>query len=163
MEPSEAGAAIVRACAAGRLTLSTAESCTGGQLAAALTAVPGSSAVFVGGIVAYANGVKRALLEVSPELLERHGAVSAECARAMALGCQHGFATDWALSTTGIAGPDGGSPDKPVGLVWFGWARKGGWVQTQCRIFGGDRAAVQRLSVEHSLRVLLELVEAGTP
>lgn len=140
------------------LTISTAESCTGGQLAAALTSVPGSSAVFIGGIVAYANSVKHALLEVPADVLETHGAVSAQCAQAMAAGCQHGFATEFALSTTGIAGPGGGTPDKPVGLVYFGWARLGQPVRVEPRQFSGDRAAVQRLSVEHSLRVLLELL-----
>lgn len=140
------------------MTLSTAESCTGGQLAAALTAVPGGSAVYIGGVVAYSNSVKQALLDVPRTVIEQHGAVSEECARAMALGCQHGFATDWALSTTGIAGPDGGTPDKPVGLVWFGWARAGNGVRTERRVLGGDRATVQRLSVEHSLRILLELL-----
>jgi nicotinamide-nucleotide amidase len=160
MELSACGLETVHALTARGLTLSTAESCTGGQLAAAITSVPGSSAVYIGGIVAYADGVKQALLRVEPALLARQGAVSEECARAMALGCQHGFATDWALSTTGIAGPGGGTIDKPVGLVWFGWARAGGRVHTQCCSFSGDRAAVQRQSVEHSLRVLLELLTA---
>ena len=141
------------------LSLSTAESCTGGQLAAAITSIPGSSVVYIGGIVAYANSVKAALLEVPDELLERYGAVSAECAEAMAAGCQHGFATDFALSTTGIAGPTGGTSDKPVGLVYFGWARRGQAVRVERMQFSGDRATVQRLSVEHALRVLLEMLE----
>src|SRR5205814_5197855 len=114
---------LVHDLAARGLTVSCAESCTGGQLAAIITSVPGASNVFIGGIVAYANSVKQALLGVPEALLAEHGAVSAECAEAMARGCQHGFATDFALSTTGIAGPDGGSAEKPVGLVYFGWAR----------------------------------------
>lgn len=158
MESQALGPAVVAALKSRGQTLSSAESCTGGQLAAALTAVPGSSAVYIGGVVAYSNGVKQALLDVPSTVLDRHGAVSEECARAMALGCQHGFATDWALSTTGIAGPDGGTRDKPVGLVWFGWARAGGGVRAERQRFVGDRATVQRLSVEHSLRVLLELL-----
>ena len=143
------------------LSLSTAESCTGGQLAAAITSIPGSSVVYIGGIVAYANSVKAALLEVPDALLEHHGAVSAECAEAMASGCQHGFATDFALSTTGIAGPGGGTPDKPVGLVYFGWAQRGQAVRVERMQFAGDRAAVQRLSVEHALRVLLGMLDHG--
>lgn len=146
-----------------KLTLSTAESCTGGQLAACITAIPGCSAVYVGGIVAYSNGVKQALLDVPEALLTRHGAVSVECAAAMAQGCQHGFGSSWALSTTGIAGPDGGTLDKPVGTVCLGWARNG-WVYTERQLFVGGRAEVQRLSVEHSLQVLLRLLaKVGSP
>jgi nicotinamide-nucleotide amidase len=158
---SELAQRLITLLAARNLTVSTAESCTGGQLAAAITSVPGSSAVFIGGIVAYANSVKAALLEVPEAVLQRHGAVSAECAAAMASGCQHGFATDFALSTTGIAGPDGGTPEKPVGLVYFGWARRGDSLRVEGRQFTGDRASVQRQSVEHSLRILLELLDAA--
>lgn len=159
MSETTLGASVVATLRQRGQTLSTAESCTGGQLAAAITAVPGSSAAYIGGIVAYANSVKQALLEVPEALLLRAGAVSLECARAMAQGCQHGFATDWALSTTGIAGPDGGSADKPVGLVCFGWARAGGWVHSEQQLFTGHRAAVQALSVNYSLRFLLRLIE----
>jgi PncC family amidohydrolase len=160
MELSALSAQVVSSLASAGLTLSTAESCTGGQFAAAVTGVPGSSAVFIGGVVAYSNSVKQALLGVPAEVLERHGAVSEECARAMALGCQYGFATDWSISTTGIAGPDGGTSEKPVGLVWFGWARAGGWVRTGQRVFSGDRGEVQRQSVVHSLAVLAALLQA---
>ena len=103
-------------------TLSVAESCTGGGLGAALTAVPGASSVMLGGVISYANAVKRDLLSVPAELLERHGAVSAPVAEAMALGVRRLTGSDWALSVTGIAGPDGGTPDKPVGLVFVGVA-----------------------------------------
>ena len=103
-------------------TLSVAESCTGGGLGAELTAVPGASSVMLGGVISYANAVKRDLLAVSSELLEQHGAVSAPVAEAMALGVRRLTGSDWALSVTGIAGPDGGTPDKPVGLVFVGVA-----------------------------------------
>jgi PncC family amidohydrolase len=152
---------VVRELQTRGLTVSCAESCTGGQLAAIITSVPGASKIFPGGIVAYSNNVKRALLEVPAEVLEQHGAVSLECAAAMALGCQHGFATDFALSTTGVAGPDGGTPEKPVGLVWFGWARPNGEVRTDHLKLDGDRGDIQLRSVEHSLRGLLEMLEQG--
>jgi PncC family amidohydrolase len=158
MESADLATELVKHLTELGLTVSTAESCTGGRLAAAMTAVPGSSAVFIGGIVAYANGVKRALLEVPQTVLDQCGAVSEECARAMAQGCQHGFATDWALSTTGIAGPDGGTSEKPVGLVWFGWANSRGEVFAEQRVFAGDRASVQQQSVDYSLRMLQLLI-----
>jgi nicotinamide-nucleotide amidase len=101
------------------LTLATAESCTGGLVAARLTAVPGSSDVFLGSVVAYADEVKVAQLGVPREVLERHGAVSAETAEAMAAGVRSRLGVDVGISVTGIAGPDGGTPEKPVGLVHF--------------------------------------------
>ena len=104
------------------LTLSTAESCTGGLLAKRLTDVPGSNAFFLRGVVAYSNQSKADVLGIDPGLIERHGAVSAEVAEAMAAGCRDRAGTDFALSTTGIAGPTGGSPDKPVGLVYIALA-----------------------------------------
>lgn len=105
-------------------TISVAESCTGGQLGMLLTSVPGSSAYFIGGIQAYHNNAKINLLGVSKELLDEHGAVSEECAVAMARGCRDRFETDYALSITGIAGPDGGTDDKPVGTTWIGFASR---------------------------------------
>jgi nicotinamide-nucleotide amidase len=107
-------------------TLAAAESCTGGLVAAKLTAVPGSSRYFRGGVVAYSNEAKEALLDVSGELLRRHGAVSGEVARAMAEGARRRLGADLAVSTTGISGPDGGTPEKPVGLVFVGFASSAG-------------------------------------
>lgn len=105
--------------------LATAESCTGGLIGGALTSVPGSSAWYLGGVVAYANEIKTDLLGVPPETLSRHGAVSPQTARAMAQGVLERTGADVAVSVTGIAGPTGGTPRKPVGLVYIGVARKG--------------------------------------
>ena len=136
-------------------TLGLAESCTGGLLAGALTAVPGSSAVFLGGVVSYSNAVKTSLLGVPEELLARHGAVSEACARAMATGARRMLAVDLALAVTGIAGPEGGSPEKPLGTVWFALATSRnelGWH----RCFPGDRISVRLQSVRFALERLLE-------
>lgn len=123
--------------------IATAESCTGGMIASALTDVPGSSAVFTGGVVAYDNSVKSGLLNVPPGLLAQFGAVSEETARAMAEGALAVPGATIAVATTGIAGPDGGSEDKPVGLVWFAFARAGGEVRTAEHRLQGARAAVR--------------------
>jgi nicotinamide-nucleotide amidase len=124
-------------------TIAVAESCTGGRIAAALTAVPGSSRSFLGGVVAYDNAVKLAELGVSEQTLELYGAVSEETAREMARGARERLRADIAISTTGIAGPDGGTAEKPVGLVWFA-VDTGRGVQTFRFDFRGDRDAVQR-------------------
>ena len=152
------------AAVAGRLKasgalLATAESCTGGWVAQALTAIAGSSGWFERGFVTYSNAAKEELLGVRPETIARHGAVSEETAREMALGAlAHSHATI-TLSVTGIAGPSGGTPEKPVGTVCFAWAGKAFPVRTETRRFAGDREAVRRQSVEHSLARLLELLE----
>jgi nicotinamide-nucleotide amidase len=125
------------------LTLAIAESCTGGLAAELLTRVPGSSRYFLGGVVAYANAVKTALLRVPAELIAAHGAVSAEVARAMAEGVREHLGADLGLAFTGIAGPDGGSAEKPVGLVHWALASSAGTVQRD-RVFIGDRSAIRR-------------------
>ena len=135
------------------LTCATAESCTGGGVGAAITAVPGSSAVFLGGVISYANAVKEGVLGVSPETLATVGAVSSETAAQMADGVRRLLKADLAVSVTGIAGPDGGSAEKPVGLVWFGLATPGG-VRTEKAVFAGDRAAVRAQAVTHALGML---------
>jgi len=136
------------------LTCATAESCTGGGVGSAITGVSGSSAVFWGGVISYDNSVKRDVLGVPEEVLDAKGAVSSECAAAMAAGVRRLMKTDLAVSITGIAGPGGGSAEKPVGLVWFGLAAADG-VSTEHRIFPGDRAAVRAAAVEHALGLLL--------
>ena len=141
------------------LTCATAESCTGGSVGGAITAVPGSSAVFLGGVISYANEVKRDVLGVPQEILDTHGAVSPECAERMAAGARNLLKSDLAVSLTGIAGPDGGSAEKPVGLVWFGLATKDG-VRTEKKIFAGDRAAVRAQAVNHALELLLSAADA---
>ena len=135
------------------LTCATAESCTGGGVGAAITSVPGASEVYMGGVTSYDNSVKRNVLGVRAETLAVAGAVSSECAAEMALGVRRLLQVDRAVSVTGIAGPDGGSVDKPVGLVWFGLA-DGNGVRTEKAIFAGDRAAVRAQAVTHALGML---------
>lgn len=135
------------------LTCATAESCTGGGVGQAITAVPGSSAVFLGGVISYANAVKQNVLGVPPAVLETVGAVSADCAAAMAVGARRLLGADLAVSVTGIAGPDGGSAEKPVGLVWFGLATARG-VRTERAIFRGDRAGIRAHAAVHALGML---------
>jgi nicotinamide-nucleotide amidase len=144
-----------------RALLVTAESCTGGWAAQAVTAIAGSSDWFERGFVTYSNAAKEEMLGVRHETLARHGAVSEETAREMALGAlQHSRGTI-ALAITGIAGPSGGSASKPVGTVCFAWAEKGHAASAETRRFSGDRDAVRRQSVEHALRKVLELLDSG--
>ena len=135
------------------LVCATAESCTGGGVGSAITGVPGSSAVFAGGVISYSNEVKRDVLGVSAEALERYGAVSPQVAEQMADGARRLLRTDLAVSLTGIAGPDGGSDEKPVGLVWFGLSTRDG-TRTEKAIFRGDRAQVRAQAVVHALGML---------
>lgn len=135
------------------LSLATAESCTGGLVSAALTAIPGSSAVFAGGTVAYADSVKEDLLGVPRELLDRHGAVSGEVAEAMARGVRERLSADLAVSVTGIAGPDGGTPEKPVGLVWFAISSATG-TQSVTRNLFGDRDGVRERATVTALDLM---------
>ena len=145
---------LVKALIEKKLTCATAESCTGGGVGYAITGVAGSSAVFWGGIISYDNSVKRDILGVPAEVLETKGAVSSECAAAMAEGARRHLKTDLAVSITGIAGPGGGSPEKPVGLVWFGLASKAG-TTAEKKIFPGDREAVRTAAIEYALTLLL--------
>ena len=133
------------------LTLATAESCTGGLIAAALTAIAGSSAVVTHGFVTYSNEAKRDMLGVPWGVLEGYGAVSESVARRMAEGALRQSGADLAVSCTGIAGPGGATPGKPVGLVFIGAARKGGATQVLRRVFPGDRTAVRAATVEQAL------------
>ncbi len=148
--------------------LGCAESCTGGMVAAALTSLPGSSQWFERSLVTYSNAAKTELLGVPPETLHTHGAVSEATALAMARGVLAHAPVQAALSVTGIAGPGGGSADKPVGLVWFGWAWKapsGVLAQAEARCWPGGRHAVRMASAQHAVRgMLLRLPGlAGTP
>lgn len=139
----------------------TAESCTGGWVAQALTAIAGSSAWFERGFVTYSNEAKQEMLGVRAETLRNHGAVSEETAREMAQGALSRSRGTLALSITGIAGPTGGSAQKPVGTVCFGWATKQGTLRAETKHFFGDREAVRRQSVEYSLAGVLRLLDEG--
>lgn len=142
--------AVLRLCRERGLTLAAAESCTGGMIAAALTDVAGSSDVFLGGVVAYSNGLKRAAIGVDAATLDAHGAVSAETAAEMAEGVRRLTGADVSVSVTGIAGPGGGSADKPVGTVWFGVLSERG-ARQEHRLFPGDRATVRLRATALSL------------
>lgn len=151
--------------------IAAAESCTGGWLGQALTAVPGSSAWFDRGFITYSNAAKQEMLGVRAGTLSAHGAVSEETAREMALGALERSRATVAVAITGVAGPAGGSAEKPVGTVCFAWARKAGQVQakitpkspaaSETRHFAGDREAVRRQSVEHALTLLSQALDEG--
>jgi nicotinamide-nucleotide amidase len=140
-------------------TLALAESCTGGLVSALLTDVPGASAYFLGTVVSYADSAKETILDVDPETIRRHGSVSEQAAREMARGARRRFDSDLAASITGIAGPDGGSAEKPVGTVFFALADRVGREQAKRRLFGGDRATVRRASSMFSLEMIRRFVE----
>jgi nicotinamide-nucleotide amidase len=140
--------------------LATAESCTGGLIAGACTDLAGSSHWLERGFVSYSNAAKTELLGVDAALIARHGAVSEAVARAMAQGALQYSKAQCALAVTGVAGPGGGSADKPVGTVWFAWATPQG-VRSEMQRFEGDRAQVRSATVQHSLTVLLRLVQAA--
>jgi len=145
---------VIEACRARRWRVATAESCTGGLVAAALTAIPGSSDVLERGFVTYSNDAKSEVLGVPSELIAAHGAVSAETAAAMALGAVARAPVDLAISIIGIAGPGGATVTKPVGLVLFGLARRGGTCRTERRVFSGDRSSVRQAALEVALELL---------
>ena len=140
-----------------KLSLSTAESCTGGGIAALITSVPGSSEYFNGSIVAYSNEIKMSLLHVSAETLEKHGAVSRETVTEMVKGAMKTLKTDCAVATSGIAGPGGGTPEKPVGTVWIA-VRYGERSEAECFCFEGDREQVIARATQSALLMLIQLM-----
>ena len=141
------------------LRLAAAESCTGGWLAKIITDIAGSSSWFRASIVSYSNEAKQSLLGVSTATLDGFGAVSGETVAEMVAGVFEHTDADIAVSISGIAGPDGGSDEKPVGLVWFGRGRRGGDVLVEKKVFEGDREAVRMQAVEMALKLLLEMVK----
>jgi nicotinamide-nucleotide amidase len=142
------------------LTVAVAESCTGGLVATSITGVAGSSGYFLGGVVSYSNEAKQALLDVPASTLEAHGAVSAQVARAMAAGAQARFGATLAASVTGVAGPDGGSEEKPVGLTYVALA-SGGAVEVRRLQLAGDRAGNRDAAARAALEWLIDAAEAG--
>lgn len=136
--------------------LALAESCTGGLIAKRCTDLAGSSAWFERGLVTYSNQAKQELLGVPEAVIHAHGAVSQACVQAMAEGVLRHSPADWAVAVTGIAGPGGGSRDKPVGTVWIGWARRGTPAQTRHCVFEGDRDAVRQQTADTALAGLLD-------
>ncbi len=154
-------AAVVADLAESGLAVATAESCTGGWIAKSITDIPGSSAVFGYGVVSYSNGAKESILGVRNATIEEHGAVSEGVVGEMADGVLHLSGADIAVAVSGIAGPDGGTDDKPVGTVWFAWAIRDGanaLIDTSCEHFSGDRELVRELAVAHALQGILERI-----
>ncbi len=156
----ELAAAVGAQLKAKRKMLATAESCTGGWIAQALTAISGSSDWFERGFVTYSNAAKQEMLGVSALTLDARGAVSEQTAHEMALGALAHSRAHIALAVTGVAGPTGGTPDKPVGMVCFAWASKDGQALAQTRQFAGDRENVRRQSVIAALEGVLRLLQA---
>ena len=159
----ELAQALVSELSSASKAVTTAESCTGGWIAKAITDVSGSSACFAYGIVSYSNGAKESLLGVQNQTLIDHGAVSEAVVMEMAEGALNLSGADIGVSVSGIAGPDGGSEAKPVGTVWFAWAvRKGSRVDTEaiCQHFTGDRDLVRELAVIHALQGVRERIES---
>lgn len=156
-------ALVTELVAAGK-TVACAESCTGGWIAKSLTDVAGSSGCFAYGIVSYSNGAKESLLGVSPATLSGNGAVSEAVVREMAEGVLKLSGADFSVAVSGIAGPDGGSDEKPLGTVWFAWSRRdGGDIATEAELrrFDGDRAAVRTSSVAFAMQRLREQLRDG--
>lgn len=141
------------------LMIATAESCTGGMLASTLTALPGSSEIFERGFVTYSNEAKQELLEVPADILRQHGAVSAQTANAMVRGAIKHSRAEIAVAVTGIAGPGGGSEDKPVGLVYIAYGAKDGAIQCGQYNFKGDRAAIREQTVDAALKALVKFLD----
>jgi len=152
-------AALVAELSASGKAVSTAESCTGGWVAKAITDVPGSSVVFGYGIVCYSNGAKESMLGVQNQTLVDHGSVSEPVVEEMAEGALNLSGSDMAVAVSGIAGPDGGTKEKPVGTVWFAWALRDGSkarTETSCQQFDGDRELVRELTVAHAIQGVLD-------
>ncbi len=139
-------------------TLATAESCTGGLVGNLITNIAGSSDYFMGGIITYSNDAKESLLGVRRETLTQHGAVSTETVEEMARGARQALHADMAVSVSGIAGPGGGTPEKPVGLVWFGISTPTGEKAYQ-RIFNGSRVEIKRMAAETALQLLVDALQ----
>ena len=156
-------AALVEELTESGKTVATAESCTGGWVAKAITDIAGSSAVFGYGIVSYSNGAKESIIGVQNQTLEDHGAVSSEVVEEMAKGTLRLSGADIAVAVSGVAGPAGGTKEKPVGMVWFGWAVRDGanaLVDTRCEQFTGDRELVREASVAYALQGVRERIES---
>lgn len=154
MTNSDLASALLQACQQRGIMLATAESCTGGMIIAALTDIAGSSAVVDRGLITYSNEAKMEMLGVSAATLQAHGAVSRETVLEMAAGALAHSRAGLALAVTGIAGPGGGSPEKPVGLVWFGVALKGGPVAAELNMFADNgRDFIRRETVRHALEI----------
>ena len=139
-----------------RAFLAVAESCTGGLVAKRITDIAGSSGWFERGLVVYSNPSKQDLLGVAPDLLQQFGAVSRECVEAMARGLLVMTPAHWALAITGIAGPGGGSPEKPVGLVWLAWEQRGGKVESEALQLSGSREQIREAAADAALKGLLK-------
>lgn len=149
---------LIEEAALRNVTIALAESCTGGMIAGVLTDVPGASKVFLGSAVTYSNEAKTDILGVDPDIINDHGAVSSHCAEKMAEGAKRIFRSEIALSVTGIAGPDGGSAEKPVGTVWFGISSNDA-TYTFKKQFSGERALIRNSAVKTALEALLERVQ----
>ena len=153
--------ALVSELSASGKAVATAESCTGGWVAKAITDVPGSSACFGYGIVSYSNGAKESILGVGNPTLEENGSVSEPVVREMAEGALNLSGADVSVAVSGIAGPDGGTDEKPVGTVWFAWNVRDGAnhrIETDCKQFDGDREAIRELTVAYALQGILERI-----
>lgn len=140
-------------------TFATAESCTGGWIAKTVTDESGISSVFVGGVVSYENEIKEKLLGVKKETLEKYGAVSEQTAREMARGCLIATGADYSVAVTGIAGPAGGTPEKPVGLVYICVSSADGREKVEKNVFDGDREGVRLSTVKKALKMLSDIIE----
>jgi nicotinamide-nucleotide amidase len=155
--------ALVKELSDSSKAVATAESCTGGWVAKAITDIPGSSLVYGYGIVSYSNGAKESIIGVQNKTIEDHGSVSPEVVAEMAKGTLRLSGADIAVAVSGVAGPDGGTEKKPVGMVWFGWAVRDGEkvrVDTSCEQFTGDRDLIREASVAHALQGVRERIGA---